>query len=94
MESKANNTSNEYLKTKVMTAPPEQLQLMLYDAFASKLERPFRLKKSKKAITCSIRLKRSLWKCAILCVMNTHPKLVPECVAYTSIVTGSLSRPI
>ena len=25
------NTPNEYLKTKVMTASPEQLQLMLYD---------------------------------------------------------------
>ena len=26
-----NTTDNEYLKTKVLTAPPEQLQLMLYD---------------------------------------------------------------
>jgi len=31
MEPKANQTSNEYLKTKIMTASPEQLQLMLYD---------------------------------------------------------------
>lgn len=31
MKSKANNTTNEYLKTKVMTASQEQLQLMLYD---------------------------------------------------------------
>jgi flagellar protein FliS len=31
MDTKNNPTSNEYLKTKVMTASPEQLQLMLYD---------------------------------------------------------------
>lgn len=31
MESKAGNTTKAYLKTKVMTASPEQLQMMLYD---------------------------------------------------------------
>ena len=31
MESQGNQTSNEYFKTKVLTAAPEQLQLMLYD---------------------------------------------------------------
>ena len=31
MESQAGNTSNQYLKTRVMTASKEQLQLMLYD---------------------------------------------------------------
>lgn len=31
MNAKSGNNTNEYLKTKVMTASPEQLQLMLYD---------------------------------------------------------------
>jgi flagellar secretion chaperone FliS len=31
MESKTGNNTSEYLKTRVLTASPEQLQLMLYD---------------------------------------------------------------
>ncbi len=31
MDTRPNNTPNQYLKTKVMTASPEELQLMLYD---------------------------------------------------------------
>lgn len=31
MEKKSSNTTSEYLKTKIMTASPEELQLMLYD---------------------------------------------------------------
>ena len=31
MDSRNNNTTNEYFKTTILTASPEQLQLMLYD---------------------------------------------------------------
>ncbi|MBI9016601.1 MAG: flagellar export chaperone FliS [Phycisphaerae bacterium] len=102
MDNQTSTTSNQYLKTKVMTASPEELQMMLYDG-AIRFAQQARQSIVDKEIENSYKLLTKTQKIVLELSNSMRDEISPETCAqmralylycYERLVTANMSRDI